>query len=203
MKKIFLVLSGLLLCSFYVSAQCGSCEGMYGEKFHQDKHTDLLKRFPLAKKVAWKKCSESKIHFALFTIQDTTYSVVYDSHHKWLATEKRLFTEVKKYDWEKEKTMKALVERPSPKVFPKAYLPIMQSKDYDFNVLAYVNIKKEYNYDALCDFYTIILDDNHPMVKKHKTNIFYVSVLDGVSITFTNKKMVVDYFYDFYNNMNE
>lgn len=202
MKKITLAFFGLLLCSFYASAQCGSCDSYFGEKFHQDKHTDLLKRFPKAKKVEWKKCNDSKIHFAFFTLNDTTYSVVYNHDHQWLGTEKRLLVEIKKYDWENEKTIDEMVQYPSPKVFPKAYLPIMRSKDYDFNILAYVNIKKEKNIDAMCDFYTIVLNDSHPLVKKHKTNIFYVSVLDGISLTYTSEKNVIDNFYDFYTEEN-
>ncbi|MCP4521543.1 MAG: hypothetical protein GY827_07615 [Cytophagales bacterium] len=199
MKKQLLFIATLFCFSFYVFAQSG-CSSCSGEKFNQDKKTDVLSRFPKAEDIVWKKCSKTKIQFAVFTLNDTTYSVVYNEKQEWLATEKRIFTYVKDYDWDKGKTLKTKIKYPSPLVFPKKYLSIMTSEDFDLDVSNYIKVKKLVKYydKALIDFYTITLNDNHPLVKRYKTNTFYVCNLDGVEITFTNKKNVFSEFYDFY-----
>ncbi|MCP4522296.1 MAG: hypothetical protein GY827_11500 [Cytophagales bacterium] len=186
MKKILFTLSLIFGFMYFVNAQCDDCaEYNRSTKIRKNRKTDLKKRYPKGyKKAKWRKCNSSEITFAYFTLGDTTYSVVYNTENKWIGTEKRIIKlqNRKKYNYKTKQTTTVQALTPSLDIYPKEVLKIMYDKDYNLRV----------SDNELCDYYIIILPDEHEFVKKYKTNTFYATSMDSVQLTWTSKEQVLN-----------
>lgn len=170
MKKCLLLIVSIAF-SYLSFAQFG-CEE--GKKPNTKNNQDVKKRYPFAQKIEWKQCEYVKVKYATFTKGDTTYSLAYNEKNEWIATEKRIYKDIFNYDYEKDEVLKTTIPFATAKIFPKSLHSVLKNKDYDFNIKSYLKIKHLDEVGAIIECYTITLNDEHELVKKHKTNTFYI-----------------------------